>query len=126
MAAAVADFTPGTRVEGKIERGETETLGLQLVRTQDILLASARPGLLRVGFAAEAGPRLDRARAKYEQKGVDLLVFNDILASGVGIGSLENEITIISPEGDVHIPRTSKAVCARAVMTEVERMLASH
>jgi phosphopantothenoylcysteine decarboxylase/phosphopantothenate--cysteine ligase len=125
MAAAVADFTPREVVDGKIERGSSNTLGLELVRTEDILLASARPGLVRVGFAAEAGPHLKRARAKYEQKGVDLLVFNDILASGVGIGSEENEIMIITPQGDVHVPRTSKVECARAVMTEVQRMMAS-
>jgi phosphopantothenoylcysteine decarboxylase/phosphopantothenate--cysteine ligase len=125
MAAAVADFTPGEPVDGKIERGGSETLGLQLVRTEDILLASARPGLVRVGFAAEAGPHLDRARMKYEQKGVELLVFNDIQASGVGIGSEENEITIITPQGDVHVPRTSKVECARSVMTEVERTIVS-
>ena len=62
MAAAVADFTPRKVTDGKIERGTSETLDLQLVRTEDILMASARPGLLRVGFAAEGGPRL-RERA---------------------------------------------------------------
>ena len=44
---------------------------------------------MRVGFAAEAGPRIDRARAKKAAKGVDLLVFNDILMAGVGIGPQE-------------------------------------
>ena len=60
-----------------------------------------RPGLFRVGFAAEAGPQLRRAREKKAAKGVDLLVFNDILAEGVGIGADENEITIITArDGD--------------------------
>ena len=54
------------------------------------------------------GPRIDRARAKKAAKGVDLLVFNDILAAGVGIGSDENEITIIGADGEIHVPRTSK------------------
>ena len=97
---------------GKIERGERESLTLELVRTVDVLASTARPGLYRVGFAAEAGPRLDRARAKKAAKGVDLLVFNDILAEGVGIGSDENEITILTPDGEVHVPRTTKTACA--------------
>ena len=78
-------------------------------------------GPYRVGFAAEAGPRLDRARAKKAAKGVDLLVFNDILAEGVGIGSDENEITILTAGGEVHVPRTSKTACAAAIADRSRR-----
>ena len=123
MAAAVADFAPRAVEAGKIARGERASLTLELERTVDILAGAARPGLLRVGFAAEAGPRLDRARAKKAAKGVDLLVFNDILAAGVGIGSDENEITIISADGETHVPRTSKQACAAAVADAIERAL---
>jgi phosphopantothenoylcysteine decarboxylase/phosphopantothenate--cysteine ligase len=124
MAAAVADFKPRAAESGKIERGERETLTVELDRTIDILASVARPGLLRVGFAAEAGPRLDRARAKKAAKGVDLLVFNDILAAGVGIGADENEITIIGADGETHVPRAPKQVCAAAIADAVERALA--
>ena len=123
MAAAVADFTPAATVDGKIERNNTPSLSIELVATSDILAASARPGLLRVGFAAEAGPRVDRARAKRKAKGVEILVFNDILAEGVGIGSDENEITIITGRGETHVPRTSKTRCAAAIVTEIEATL---
>ena len=123
MAAAVADFTPAATVDGKIERNNTPSLTIELVATSDILAASARPGLLRVGFAAEAGPRVDRARAKRKAKGVEILVFNDILAEGVGIGSDENEITIITGRGETHVPRTSKTRCAAAIVTEIEATL---
>jgi phosphopantothenoylcysteine decarboxylase/phosphopantothenate--cysteine ligase len=120
MAAAVADFRPRVQEAGKFERGGRETLLLELERTVDILAETARPGLFRVGFAAEAGPRLERARAKKAAKGVDLLVFNDILAEGVGIGADENEITIISVAGEVHVPRTGKAACAAALADAIE------
>jgi phosphopantothenoylcysteine decarboxylase / phosphopantothenate---cysteine ligase len=119
MAAAVADFRPRDEEPGKIERGERDRLTVDMVRTIDVLAESARPGLYRVGFAAEAGPRLERARAKKAAKGVDLLVFNDILAEGVGIGSDENEITIIAGDGEMHVPRASKAVCAAAILDRV-------
>jgi phosphopantothenoylcysteine decarboxylase/phosphopantothenate--cysteine ligase len=90
------------------------------VRTVDVLAGTARPGLFRVGFAAEAGPQLQRAREKKAAKGVDLLVFNDILAEGVGIGADENEITIIGAAGETHVPRTSKAVCAAVIADHIE------
>jgi len=123
MAAAVADYRPAKPVEGKIERADTERLTLELERTEDILTNAARPGLLRVAFAAEAGPRLERARRKRTQKGVELLVFNDILAAGIGIGADENEITIIGPDGDEHVPRAPKSICAEAIVAAVEREL---
>jgi phosphopantothenoylcysteine decarboxylase/phosphopantothenate--cysteine ligase len=120
MAAAVADFRPRDVEEGKIARGDRETLALDLVRTVDVLAQTARPGLFRVGFAAEAGPQLQRARNKKAAKGVDLLVFNDILAEGVGIGADENEITIIGARSEVHVPRTSKTACAAAIADAIE------
>lgn len=123
MAAAVADYRPAEPKEGKIERAERETLTLELVRTVDVLAAAARPGLVRVAFAAEAGPRVTRARAKRMAKDVDLVVFNDILAAGVGIGSDENEITIIGAGGERHVPRAGKDVCAEAVVRSIEEVL---
>jgi len=123
MAAAVADFRPAEPEEGKIERADRETLTLELVRTVDVLAAAARPGLVRVAFAAEAGPRVSRARTKRMAKDVDLLVFNDILAGGIGIGSDENEITIIGAGGERHVPRAGKDVCAEAIVRAIEEVL---
>lgn len=123
MAAAVADFAPRQRVLGKIARSGRETLTLELVPTIDILGETAGSAAFRVGFAAEAGPELQRARDKRLAKGVDLLVFNDITADGVGFGAEDNEITIIGPSREVHVSRTSKAVCAAAVFDEIESEL---
>jgi phosphopantothenoylcysteine decarboxylase/phosphopantothenate--cysteine ligase len=120
MAAAVADFKPRAEEAGKIRRGDRETLTLDLVGTVDILAETARPGLFRVGFAAEAGPQLWRAREKKAAKGVDILVFNDILAEGVGIGSDENAITIITAREEIQVPRTSKGACAVAIADQIE------
>ena len=103
-----------------MRRGDRETLTLDLVRTVDILAETARPGLFRVGFAAEAGPQLRRAREKKAAKGVDLLVFNDILAEGVGIGADENAITIITAREEIQVPRTSKSACAVAIADQIE------
>ena len=124
MAAAVADYRPEAVSDGKLSRADSPELTLRLVPTVDILAQTRRTGLVRVGFAAEAGSRIDRARAKKAAKGCDLLVFNDILAAGIGIGSEENEVTILTPTREVHVPRTSKAACARAILDEVETVVA--
>ena len=114
MAAAVADFKPARpQTDEKIDRAGREQLTVELVPTVDILAASRRAGLLRVGFAAEAGPRLERARAKKAAKDVDLLVFNDILAAGVGIGSDENEIVILTPSEEIRIAAQPQGRSAR-------------
>ena len=123
MAAAVADFRSRAEDAGKIERGGRETLMLELVRTVDVLAETARPGLFRVGFAAEAGPRLDRAREKKAVKGVDLLVFNDILAEGVGIGTDDNAVTILTECEEISVARTTKRACAVAIAAQIERGL---
>jgi len=121
MAAAVADYRPAARVQGKIDKAQAERLDIPLERTSDILSelgASRRAGQVLVGFAAEAGAQgLERARAKRERKGVDLIVFNDIAAEGVGFGSDENSITIIGPDDrEDALPRASKRECAKHIL----------
>ena len=92
MAAAVADYTPGRRAAGKIEKSDAP-LELSLVRTRDILaeLSQARgdrPRPVLVGFAAESGDPLERGRQKLVRKGVDLIVANDISVEGLGFDSI--------------------------------------
>ncbi|MEZ5125790.1 MAG: bifunctional phosphopantothenoylcysteine decarboxylase/phosphopantothenate--cysteine ligase CoaBC [Thermoleophilia bacterium] len=123
--AAVADFRPATPVAGKIERTGRETLSLDLVRTPDVLGEAAASGAVRVAFAAEAGPQLERARAKRIEKGAELLVFNDVTAPGIGMDADDNEITIIGAQREVHVPRASKSVCASAILDEIETVLAA-
>ena len=124
MAAAVADFRPQAAEDGKIERGDRETLTLELGAHR----RRARRDRPSPDCSASASPRRP-ARAstapgpKKAAKGVDLLVFNDILAEGVGIGSDENEITILTPGGEVHVPRTTKTACAAAIADHIEQGL---
>ena len=70
-----------------------------------------------VGFAAEAGAEgLERARAKRVRKGIELIVFNDIAAEGVGFGSDDNSITIVGPDSEQSLPRASKRECAKHIL----------
>jgi phosphopantothenoylcysteine decarboxylase/phosphopantothenate--cysteine ligase len=100
MAAAVADFRPRRPAETKLTRDRSLTLELE--PTPDILAEAARSapsGARRpvlVGFAAETGT-LDRAAAKAERKGVDILVANDVAEEGSGFGVDTNRVTLFAP-----------------------------
>jgi phosphopantothenoylcysteine decarboxylase/phosphopantothenate--cysteine ligase len=100
MAAAVADYQPAEPVSDKIKREGRETLTLPLMRTPDILAEVApRPGLLKVGFAAESQDLLANARAKMESKGLDLIVANDITATDAGFSVDTNRVVVIDAQG---------------------------
>ncbi len=100
LAAAVADFRPVASAPNKLRRAEGPP-AIDLEPTADILAGVAamesRPFL--VGFAAEVGG-LDSAIDKAKQKGVDLLVANDVARPGSGFGTDTNEVTIITPDGE--------------------------
>jgi phosphopantothenoylcysteine decarboxylase / phosphopantothenate---cysteine ligase len=106
MAAAVADFRPGTVAGTKLKKGSAaEPTAVELVRNPDVLveLVAARPAGQRVvGFAAETGDAegdvLTHARAKLARKGVDLLVVNDVSAGRV-FGQADNEVTVLAADG---------------------------
>ena len=123
MAAAVADYRPGTPHAGKLKKDEAGELNLQLVRTTDVLstLASARrPGQVLVGFAAEHGEgALAHARGKLERKGLDAVVLNDVSDPSIGFDSADNEVVIVTPNGEEHVPRGLKSEVAGAILDMV-------
>jgi phosphopantothenoylcysteine decarboxylase/phosphopantothenate--cysteine ligase len=101
LAAAVADFRPAKPARSKLRRRRGPPK-LVLEATPDILAGVAgmkkRPFL--VGFAAETGT-VEEAIPKARDKGVDLLVANDVTGPGAGFGSDANEVSLIRPDGTV-------------------------
>lgn len=128
MAAAVADYRPAEPQDHKISKEEHDALDVALVRTADVLAeASAlrRPGQSLVGFAAEHGAEaVRRARGKLERKGLDAIVVNDISRGEIGFDSSDNEVTIVSADGERHVPRASKPEVAGAVLDFVQALRA--
>jgi phosphopantothenoylcysteine decarboxylase / phosphopantothenate---cysteine ligase len=124
MAAAVADYRPAQEQDRKISKEDHDTLEVELVRTSDVLAEAAslrRPGQSLVGFAAEHGPEgVSRARSKLERKDLDAIVVNDISREEIGFDSDENEVTIVTPEGERHVPKNSKPEIAAAVLDFVQ------
>ncbi|MHB1489620.1 MAG: bifunctional phosphopantothenoylcysteine decarboxylase/phosphopantothenate--cysteine ligase CoaBC [Cellulomonas sp.] len=130
MAAAVADFRP-VRAEGaKIKKTSgMPILSVELVETVDVLaelVAERRPRQVVVGFAAETGDAdadvLEHGRAKARRKGADVLAVNPV-GHGRGFGSLDNDVTLLDPQGAVVGAVTgSKLDVAHAVWDAVLRL----
>ena len=120
MAAAVSDFKPATALKEKVRR--REGLKVEFVATEDVLksVREENPGLFMVGFAATHGEPTPDAREKLGAKGVNLVVGNDISQEGTGFGADENEIYIVSPEGERFVPRASKREIARVILDDLE------
>jgi len=124
MAAAVADYRPEDPHAGKLKKDKTGgELNLRLVRTTDVLSTLAqrrRDGQLIVGFAAEHGEgALAYGREKLERKKLDAIVVNDIGGAGIGFESADNEVWIVTADSERHVPKTSKAGVAAAILDAV-------
>jgi phosphopantothenoylcysteine decarboxylase / phosphopantothenate---cysteine ligase len=119
MCAAVADYAPETCLKDKIAKSEIRALNLKL--NTDILLETSklknRP--FSVGFSAETGHRIDRAREKMAAKKVDMFVFNDVSKEGSGFDSDTNEVTILDGRGETALPGMSKEDVAAAILDRV-------
>jgi phosphopantothenoylcysteine decarboxylase/phosphopantothenate--cysteine ligase len=128
MAAAVSDYRPAEALEGKRPK-DGEIWTLELEATDDVLRklgAQSANGRVVVGFAAETGADgLSRAREKRAVKKADLLVYNDVARSDIGFESPDNEVVIISEEGERRIERAPKARVAAEILDDVEQLLGS-
>ena len=126
MAAAVADYRPAAALAAKRPK-DAATWTLELEPTTDVLAAIGarrRAGQVIVGFAAETGDGgVDRARAKLERKGADLVVFNDVGQAGIGFDAPDNAVTLVSAAGDHALPKAPKSEIASTILDEVERVL---
>jgi phosphopantothenoylcysteine decarboxylase/phosphopantothenate--cysteine ligase len=126
MAAAVADYRPEQAANGKRAKSG-ERWVVDLVPTADVLsqLGAAKAnGQVLVAFGAEHGPEgLERKRSMLAEKNADLVVFNDVGQPGIGFDVAENEVTLVTVNGETHVPRAAKTAIAAAVLDEVERLL---
>ncbi len=100
MTAAVADFRPKYASEKKLKRSELgDELSIELVANPDILAGISKPGLMKVGFAAETSADLaPLALSKLADKGCQILVANDV-TDGQVFGSNENSVLIVTDSG---------------------------
>ena len=129
MTAAVADWRPADCAARKLKKGEMPGT-LKLVRNPDILktlnAALARTPfpapLVRIGFAAETGAPMAEAARKCREKGLDLVVGNDVTAAGCGFGTTTNRVAFVHPDGSSEpLPLLSKDAVARRIVAFAEK-----
>ncbi len=120
-AAAVADYRPARPSPAKIRSGQ-ERLSIDLSPNPDILkeVAARRGSAFVVGFAAETGDVAARAVAKLRDKGVDLLVANDVSREGIGFDADDNEVLLVDRWGGTEpLARRPKSMIADAILDRV-------
>jgi phosphopantothenoylcysteine decarboxylase/phosphopantothenate--cysteine ligase len=124
MAAAVGDFRPAAKAEGKMEKSRIRSIKAE--RTPDILaeVGSKKRRPVIVGFAAEAGGNLERARKKLRAKGADIMVYNDIAAEGSGFGTDTNRVVIMDEGGAEEYPLLSKDEVAGLILDRLASLWA--
>jgi phosphopantothenoylcysteine decarboxylase / phosphopantothenate---cysteine ligase len=126
LAAAVADYRPAEALAGKHAKNDSGWT-VELAPTDDIarlLGEQKRAGQILVAFGAEHGAEgQERKREMLESKNADLVVFNDVGRSDIGFDSADNEVVLMSREGDRVVAKASKQRVAAAILDDVERLL---
>lgn len=117
--AAVSDYRPVTRAEQKLHK-QAASLTMALERTEDI---AASVGQLPhkpfiVGFAAETERVVEQAQAKRERKNMDMIIANQV-GDGLGIGSDDNEVTVITANEVNALPSMPKTLLARELIKRI-------
>ena len=128
LCAAVADFRPEQQAKEKIKRGneDEEGLTLRLVPNPDIAAALGKMKTEKqvlVGFALETNDEERNAKKKLEKKNLDFIVLNSLQHKGTCFQSDENQISIISKEGQRDYEKKSKLEVARDIVDEVEKVI---
>jgi phosphopantothenoylcysteine decarboxylase/phosphopantothenate--cysteine ligase len=124
MSAAVSDFMPAEKAEEKIEK--SEELLLRLHQTPDILseIGKREDRPFIIGFAAETGRKIERARRKLKEKNMDMIVLNDVTKAGSGFDVDTNSVIILDREKEISLPLLSKDSVAEAILDRLVQLRA--
>ncbi|MTI13718.1 bifunctional phosphopantothenoylcysteine decarboxylase/phosphopantothenate--cysteine ligase CoaBC [Sansalvadorimonas verongulae] len=124
--AAVADYRPETIAESKIKKdpgAPDQTMTIKLVRNPDIVASVAakedRPFV--VGFAAETNNVVEYATSKLQRKKLDLVIANDVSDKSIGFNSEENAVTLIGPDFEEPLAKSSKQLLASQLIELIAR-----
>jgi phosphopantothenoylcysteine decarboxylase/phosphopantothenate--cysteine ligase len=123
-AAAVADYRPAECRTSKIKK-KAGPMTVTLERNPDIIgeIAAVKGSRIIVGFAMESEQLLENARRKLLDKGMDLIVANDVTETGAGFQTDTNLITILDRQGNVDsFPLMEKRSVAGVILDRVKRL----
>jgi phosphopantothenoylcysteine decarboxylase/phosphopantothenate--cysteine ligase len=137
FAAAVADWRVANEGGQKLKKTGQALPPLTLVENPDILstiahLTDKRPPLV-IGFAAETEHLIDNAKAKFQRKGCDWIVANDVSPSTGVMGGDRNTVHLLTRAltegGDaIHVaswPDMTKDAVATALVAEIVKTVGS-
>ncbi len=123
MCAAVADWRPRQASPVKLKKSDMRPV-LELEPNPDILktVQPLKGTRLFVGFAAETGDPLAEARRKLTDKGLDLIVANDVTEPDAGFAADTNRVTFLSANEPPAVrPLMSKLGVGRELVDWLER-----
>ena len=136
LCAAVADFRPEQQATQKIKRESLplspskgkgdSSLTLRLIPNPDIAAALGKmkkENQLLVGFALETNDEEANAQKKLEKKNLDFIVLNSLQRKGTCFQSDDNQISIISHEGQKDYEKKSKQAVAADIIDELEHRM---
>ena len=125
LCAAVADFRPENVATEKIKR-EKDDLVIRLKPTHDIaaqLGQMKKQGQLLVGFALETNDEEANAQKKLQKKNLDFIVLNSLQRKGTCFQSDDNQISILSANGQVNFDKKPKTEVAKDIVNELSKRL---
>jgi phosphopantothenoylcysteine decarboxylase/phosphopantothenate--cysteine ligase len=114
--AAVSDYRCQTIAQQKIAKTE-DVIQLTLLKNPDIVDAVSRSNKkpFIVGFAAETHDVILHAQKKKARKNMDMIIANQI-DKNVGMGTDDNEVTVIGRNSEISLPRMTKHKLAKRLM----------
>ncbi len=120
-AAAVADYRPAILLKQKLQ-SKNRGLKLELAPNPDILKSVAlksggKPFI--VGFALESGDHLKKAKVKFLEKGVDMLIANGVAA----LNALDSQVWIIEKGKTIKLPKMPKVNSAIRIFDHIVKYL---
>ena len=121
-----ADPKAPSKMRGSSGDSEDGGMTLRLVANPDIAAALGKMKTekqVMVGFALETNDEEVNAKKKLEKKNLDFIVLNSLQNKGTCFQSDENQISIISKEGQRDYEKKSKQEVARDIVEELERVI---
>ena len=65
---------------------------------------------------------MENGRLKLRKKGLDAIVVNDVSKAGIGFDSDRNEVTILTADDEVSVPKGSKSKIAHRILDVVLKL----
>jgi phosphopantothenoylcysteine decarboxylase / phosphopantothenate---cysteine ligase len=128
LSAAVADYAPKEKTDGKIKKEDTgDSMTIELSTTRDILATlgtQKQDSQVLIGFALESTNEIENGRKKLIKKNADMIVVNSANKPQSGFGGNDNTITVLRKDDQMQpYPPMSKLLCARIILQSAKEIL---